>query len=299
MTNNYYQVLGLSQGASIEEIRNAYRSLARKHHPDVDKSPGAEARFKEINEAYQVLSDPKKKELYDEVGHEAFKRRPTGAQDPFGGMRTGGWGPFTYSYSTGSPGSSDFGSVDPFDIFESVFGFRGFRKESRGRDLNFIMDVDFMEAIKGETRMVEINGRRLAVKIPPGARSGTKIKFSGLGETPTQEAKTTPSGDLYITLRVSSHPTFYREADDIYSEKILTFSQLALGDTIEVATVQGEVKLKVPSGTQSGAEFRLRGKGVKTRFGSGDHYVRIGLRVPKSPTGREKSLLEELKRVGL
>ena len=303
---DYYEILGLSKGASEEDLKKAYRNLARKHHPDVDKSPGAEARFKEINEAYQILSDPQKKAAYDRFGHAAFQ--PGGAAsgggfNPFGGAQGGQWGPFSYTYSTGGPGGSEgFGEgsdfADPFDIFESVFGFRGFggREPQRGRDVSYVMDVDFMEAVGGSERTVNVDGKTLHVKIPQGARTGTRIKFAGEGEPGRgRDGKNLPNGDLFITLRVGAHPEFTREGDDVFSEILISYPQAVLGDKIDVTTVQGNVKLSIPSGTQSGTAFRIRGKGVKSNRGTGDHYVRVTISIPKKLSKREKELLEELR----
>jgi len=299
---DYYEILGIPKGSSSEEVKKAYRNLARRHHPDVDKSSGAEQRFKEINEAYQVLSDPQKKETYDHFGKSAFERGGAAAAGPFGAA--GSWGPFTYSYST-SPGSSSFGSAgsefsDPFDIFESVFGFRDFRKPQKGKDLNYVLDVDFTEAVKGGERVVEVNGQVLHIRIPQGARSGTRIKFEGLGEKASgKDGRALPSGDLYITLRVGSHPYFQRDGDDIYSEKFLAFSNLVLGGDVEIETVNGLVRLKIPQGTPPGSEFRIKGKGMKSRYGQGDHYVRISLTVPKNLSKEQKEGLDRLKMLGL
>ncbi len=291
---DYYEILGVPKGSSGEEVKKAYRNLARKHHPDVDKSSGAESRFKEINEAYQVLSDPKKKETYDRFGQSAFER----------GGAAGSWGPFTYSYSTSS-GSSPFDSSgsefsDPFDIFESVFGFRDFRKPQKGKDLSYVLDVDFTEAVKGGERVVEVSGQVLHIRIPQGARSGTRIKFEGLGEKAvTRDGRSLPSGDIYITLRVGLDPRFQRDGDDIYSEKLLTFSILALGGEVEIETINGLVRLKIPQSTPPGCEFRIKGKGVKSRYGQGDHYVRISLIVPKNLSKEQKEGLDRLKMLGL
>ncbi|MCL5003832.1 MAG: DnaJ domain-containing protein [Patescibacteria group bacterium] len=309
---DYYEILGLKKGAAVDEIKKAYRELARKHHPDVDKSPGAEARFKEINEAYQILSDPQKKAAYDRFGHAAFSReagsRSAGQSgfNPFGGAQTGQWGPFTYTYSSGGPSADGFEGfseggdfADPFDIFESVFGFRGFggrREPNKGRDLSYVMDVDFMEAVSGSEKTVNVDGKTLHVKIPQGARTGTKIRFAGEGEPGrTRDGRNLPNGDLYISLRVGTHPRFNREGDDVFSEVLISYPQAVLGDKIEVETVQSPVKLSVPSGTLSGTVFRIKGKGVKSNRGTGDHYVRIIIAVPKKPGKRERELLEELR----
>lgn len=304
-TRDYYEILGLKKGASADELKKAYRNLARQHHPDVDKSPGAEARFKEINEAYQVLSDPKKKQMYDQFGHAAFSRGAGssgagGGFNPFGGgpsTSSGQWGPFTYSYSNGG-GADGEDLSDPFDIFESVFGFRGFggRDPQRGRDVSYVMDIDFMEAVSGGERTVTVDGKTLRVKIPQGARTGTKIKFSGEGNPGrARDGKTLPKGDLYITLRVGAHPNFQRENDDVYSKVEIGYPQAVLGDKIDVETVYGPVKFSVPGGSRSGTVFRLKGKGIKSSRGTGDHYVQVVVKIPKKVSGREKELLENLK----
>lgn len=304
MQNNrdYYEVLGLKKGASGDELKKAYRDLARKHHPDVDKSPGAEAKFKEINEAYQILSDPQKKAAYDRFGHAAFSREagpgPAGQQgfNPFGGASSGQWGPFSYSTGGGGMDGEDF--ADPFDIFESVFGFRGFggREPQRGRDVSYVMDIDFMEAISGGERTVNVDEKTLRVKIPQGARTGTKIRFSGEGGASRgRDGRALPKGDLYITLRVGTHPHFQREDDDVYSKVEISYPQAVLGDKLDAKTVYGPIKFGVPGGTQSGTVFRLKGKGIRSSRGTGDHYVQVTILIPKKPSRREKELLEELK----
>jgi len=307
---DFYEILGLSKGASGEDIKKAYRNLARQHHPDVDKSPGAEGRFKEINEAYQILSDPQKKAAYDRYGHAAFQPGGGAGQgfNPFsagGGSasgRGGQWGPFSYTYSSGGSGGFEGSGgdefADPFDIFESVFGFRGFggREAPRGRDVSYVMDVDFMEAVSGGERTVNVDGKMLHVKIPQGARTGTRIKFAGEGEPGrSRDGKSLPNGDLFITLRVGAHPQFTREGDDIFSEAHISYPRLVLGDKIDVGTVAGEVKLSIPPGTQSGTVFRIKGKGVKSSRGTGDHYARVTISIPKKLSKREKELLEELR----
>lgn len=299
-TRDYYEILGLKKGASADELKKAYRNLARQHHPDVDKSAGAEGRFKEINEAYQILSDPKKKEMYDQFGHAAFSRGagPSGAGqgfNPFGGGSSGQWGPFSYSYSGGGGGED---MSDPFDIFESVFGFRGFggRDPQQGRDVNYVMEVNFMEAVVGAEKTVSVDGRSLHVKIPQGARTGTKIKFAGEGNAGrSRDGRQLPKGDLYITLRVGAHPQFQREDDDVYSKTEISYPQAVLGDKIDVETVYGPVKFSFPGGTQNATVFRLKGKGIKSNRGTGDHYVQVILNIPKKVSGREKDLLEQLK----
>jgi molecular chaperone DnaJ len=296
MATDYYEVLGINKDATRDEIKKAYKRLAKKHHPDVDKSADANEKFKEINEAYQVLSDEKKRAAYDQFGTDAFDQgRGFGG---FGGQaRSGQWGPFTYTYTTsGQAPDFDFADFsDPFSIFEQVFGSRGFgRQPRRGRNLYYTIQVDFMDAVNGLAQEVRLNGKKLKIKIPAGIRDGGQLKFAGEGEPGPQNM---PPGDLYLTVRIQPHPTFTRIGDDIYILKEINFVQVALGDTIEVATVDKPVKLKIPAGTQSGTQFRLRGKGVLhlRGRGKGDQYVRVRVQVPQKLSREQKRLLEEFR----
>lgn len=297
---DYYEILGVNKSASADEIKSAYRKLARKHHPDIDKTEGASERFKEIGEAYQVLSDPQKKGAYDQFGHAAFDRSQgfpgggagAGGFNPFGGG--GGWQ--TYSWSSGgrSGGAGpnvqfDFGGFeDPFELFEQIFGggFGGFARRRPTYQLN----ITFDEAIHGVTKEVEIESRdqqgrihrkRMKIKVPAGVDNGTKVRF----------------GDLDIVFNVSRDPKFLREGADVFSEITVSIPQLVLGDVFEVDTVQGKVKVRVPHGTQPGSLVKLKGKGVPRLGGTGhgDHYVRVNLAVPQNPSKQEKQLYEELK----
>lgn len=301
---DYYSILGVSKNASEAEVKSAYRRLARKHHPDVDKSPGAESRFKEIGEAYQVLSDLNKRRTYDQFGSSAFapgggfggQGSPfSGGFNPFGSAQGGpfGQGGFSYTWSSGGAGGQGAeGFIDPFDLFEQIFGMSGFGAEfAKGfrRRQTFQMDLSFDEAVHGVTKEVEIqrvegnqnkvNRERMSIKVPAGVDEGTRMRF----------------GDVDIIFRVKRHPEFIREGSDIFTESSLSIPQVVLGDTVEVSTVHGKVKLKIPPSTQPGSLIRIKGKGVPTlRGGSGDHYVRIKVEVPKSVSGREKALYEEL-----
>lgn len=295
MKKDFYQVLGVSKGATDAEIKSAYRKLARTHHPDIDKSAGAAEKFKEISEAYQVLSDPQKRASYDQFGHSAFASgagRPGGG-NPFGeGFNPFGNGGFSYSWgsSGGSPGGGGF--VDPFDLFEQIFGNMGFATDfAQGfrRRQSYQMELTFDEAVSGVTKQVEVqriegsNNRvsreRLTIKVPAGVNTGTKMRF----------------GDVDIVFRVKPHPEFTREGYDIFSERKLSIPQVVLGDVIEVKTVHGGVKLKVAAGTQPGSLVRIKGKGVPTlKGGTGDHYVRVMVEVPKTLTSKEKDLYSQL-----
>ncbi len=286
---DFYEVLGVSKKATPEEIKKAYRKLALEYHPDRNKTKGASDKFKEINQAYEVLSDPQKKQAYDQFGSAAFTQG--GFQEgagPFGGgfggdTRTGRYGPFTYTYTTGGPSDFDFGGFsDPFEIFEQFFGGGSpFGRQAQRRPV-YSLSIDFMEAIHGTTKKVTIEGKTQTIKIPKGVDNGSRIRF----------------GDYDVLLSVSPSNKFKREGQDIISETEVSFSQAALGDTINVETVDGPLKIRVPSGTQPNTVIRLRQKGAPYLRGSGkgDHYVRVKVTVPKHLTGRQKKLLEELEK---
>lgn len=342
---DYYEVLGLAKGASKDEIKKAYRKLSKQYHPDINKEAGADEKFKEIAEAYEVLSDEQKRARYDQFGHE----------DPQAGFGGGG-------FSGGG-----FGGFE--DIFSSFFGGGGRRQDPnaprKGDDLQFRMTVDFMEAVFGKETEVEIpteetcetchgsgakpgttpqtcshcNGageinqavdtpfgrmmnrrtcpscrgagkiivekcttcrgagkvqkrKKIKVNIPAGVDDGQQLRVSGQGEPGINGG---PAGDLYIVFSVRNHDQFERDGDDIYYELKLTFPQAALGDEIEVPTVHGKVKLKIPAGTQSGAQFRIKDKGVKNvhGYGTGHQYVIVKVVTPTKLTEKQKQLLRE------
>jgi DnaJ-class molecular chaperone len=275
---DYYQVLGVSKGATDAEIKKAYRKLALEHHPDRNKGDKAsEAKFKEVTEAYEVLSDSQKRASYDQFGHDAFKQG--GGQGPFGGGFGGQNGPFTYTYSTGGNGQGfDFGGFsDPFEIFEQFFG--GGNPFGRERRPVYSLTIDFMDAVKGVTKKVTIEGKSQTVKIPAGVDNGQRVRF----------------GTYDVLIEVKSHPRFKREGYDVVTEEEISFPDAALGTEIEVETVEGKVKLKIPSGTQPNTVIRLRGKGIMHVRGShkGDHYVQVKVVIPKNLTSRQKEILRE------
>lgn len=282
---DYYEVLGLKKTASAAEIKSAYRKLALKYHPDRNKESGAEAKFKEINEAYQVLSDSKKKQTYDQFGHAAFDPSSGmgGGQGPFGGFGgfSGGQaGGFNWSsYSSGGQ-SAEFDFGDPFEIFEQFFG-GGFGGGARRRRPHYSLKVEFMEAVNGVTKEVEIEGKRQKIKVPAGANNGTRIRFT----------------DFDVSIDVGTHPRFKRDGYDVFVDEKISFSTAALGGQIEVVTLTGKIKLKVRSGTPSHSLVRLRDEGIKylQGRGKGDLYVRLIVDVPEKLSREQKAILENLK----
>lgn len=288
---DYYDILGVNKTASAEEIKKAYRKQALEWHPDKhrDNKEAAEKRFKEINEAYQVLSDTQKRAAYDQFGHAAFSPGGAGAGqagNPFGR----GFGPFTYTYtsqggpSTGSgfPGM-DFG--DPFEIFEQFFGgnMGGFGRAARLP--RYSITIDFMEAVKGVEKQVEIEGKKRKLKIPAGIYEGARINFD----------------DFILSVNIKPHEIFERDQDDVYVSVEVPYSVAALGSEIKVPTIDGEVKIKVKAGTQSGTMLRLRGMGIKRLRGSGrgDEYVKINVETPTKLNREQRKLVEQLRETGL
>ena len=268
---DYYEILGVGKNASDDEIKKAYRKLAVKYHPD--KNPGdkeAEAKFKEINEAHDVLSDKQKRARYDQFGHAGV----------------------------GGAGGNPFGGGGAFDdILGSIFGFGGgARRPRRGADYQTSVTLTFEEAIFGTTKKVSVQGKDLKIKIPAGIDDGMSIRLRGKGG-PAPEGGTEP-GDLYVRVRVKSHKHLTREGAIILSEEKIDMVDAALGCEIEVETVDGPITMKVPAGTQSGTPFKLSGHGVPFR-GDGDrgpHIVTIIVETPKNLSKKQKELLEDFKK---
>lgn len=286
---DYYETLGVSKSASSDELKKAYRKKALEWHPDTHKGADkeiAEKKFKEINEAYQILSDSQKKAAYDQYGHDAFA--PGGAASGFSGQgpfgQGGRSGPFTYTYTSqgGENPFSGFDFGDPFDIFESFFGGGGARVQRKPR---YSITVDFMEAVNGVEKTVEINGKKRKIKIPAGISEGTRIDF----------------GDFSLSVDTHPHELFERDGDDIYIKEIIPFSLAVLGGEIEVPTVSGKVKIRVRPGTQSGVMVRLKGRGVThlRGRGKGDQYVRLNILVPEKLTREQREIVGMLQKENL
>ena len=306
---DYYETLGVSKRASDEEIRSAFRKLARKHHPDVAKDKKtAEEKFKEINEAYEVLSDPGKRKKYDQLG--ANWNQPGGFQPPpdwGSGAQPGGY----YQWSGGDGGGIDFefGGTGFSDFFEAFFGggrgrsaFGGFgqreRTAERGSDVEADIMVTLEEALHGATRQVSLRRggskkvETYQVKIPRGVREGQRIRLAGQGEAGERGGK---SGDLFLRVRLARHPDFIVEGADLIHEVRIAPWQAVLGDQLVVPTLEGNARLKVPPGTQGGQRFRLRGCGLPGLSGSrGDLYVVVQIAIPKKLSDREREIWEQL-----
>ncbi|WML47466.1 molecular chaperone DnaJ [Neobacillus sp. PS3-34] len=346
---DYYEVLGLSKGASKEEIKKAYRKLSKQFHPDINKEPDAADKFKEVKEAYETLSDDQKRAHYDQFGH-------TDPNQGFGGFGGGDFG-------------GGFGGFE--DIFNTFFGGGGGGRRRdpnaprQGADLQYTMTVSFEEAAFGKETDIEIpreetcetcsgsgakpgtkpetcqhcqgtgqlnieqntpfgrvvnrrvchhcNGtgkeikhkcstcggagkvkkrRKIHVKIPAGIDDGQQLRMAGQGEAGVNGG---PPGDLYVVFHVRSHEFFERDGDDIYCEMPISFVQASLGDEIEVPTLHGKVKLKVPSGTQTGTKFRLKGKGIPNvrGYGTGDQHIIVRILTPTKLSDKQKQLLRE------
>jgi molecular chaperone DnaJ len=344
---DYYEVLGISKSATKDEIKKAYRKLSKQYHPDINKAEDAADKFKEVKEAYEVLSDDQKKAHYDQFGH-------TDPNQGFGGFGGGG---------------SDFGGFGFEDIFSSIFGGGGRRRDPnaprQGADLQYTMTLSFEEAVFGKETTIEIpreetcetchgsgakpgtkvdtcshcNGsgqlnveqntpfgrvvnrrachhcsgtgkiikekcttcrgdgkvtkrRKINVKIPAGVDDGQQLRVSAQGEPGVNGG---PPGDLYVVFHVRTHEFFERDGDDIYCEMPLTFAQAALGDEVEVPTLHGKVKLKIPAGTQTGTKFRLKGKGVANvrGYGQGDQHIHVRVVTPTKLSEKQKQLLRE------
>ncbi len=294
---DYYATLGVSRSATPDELKKAYRQMAMKYHPD--KNPGnkkSEETFKEVSEAYEILSDPKKREMFDQFGFSGG-----GA-----GQGAGGFGGF--NGGPGGFGGGGFGNQEDVfsDLFGDIFGGRGpgRGRKSRGADLRYTLNVSFEEAAIGSEKVISFirqrSGRdetaKLSVKVPAGVKQGQRLKLTAEGDAPPAGPMAGANGDLYVIINVQDHALFRREEDEVILDVPISYVDAILGSSAEIPTLTGKVALKIPAGTHSGQVFRLKGKGFPKvgGFGSGDMLVKIQVDTPSQVSGRQKELFEEL-----
>lgn len=278
---DYYQTLGVPRSASPDEIKKAYRRLARKYHPDVSKETAAEERFKEVNEAHEVLSDPDKRAAYDQLGQyrpgQDFRPPP-------------GWnGHF-------EPGG-DFS-----DLFSQLFGggaahgrrggFHGRGAAPRGQDVEADLSLTLEEAFHGVERQVHAGGAPIRFRVPPGAQAGKRLKLAGKGQSSPFGGA---AGDLYLNIRIEPHPRYRLEGKDIYLDTPIAPWEAALGASLLVPTLTGNVRIKAAAGARSGQKLRLPGRGMPAKEGAGDFYVQLQIVLPETLSEEERALYERLK----
>ncbi|MFS8159523.1 MAG: DnaJ C-terminal domain-containing protein [Candidatus Roizmanbacteria bacterium] len=282
MAKDHYETLGVSKNATDQEIKAAYRKLAMQWHPDRNKEEGSEKKFKEINQAFETLSNPQKKQTYDQFGADGPASQPRGNG---GGYQSG---PFQYTYSTsGNPfgGFSQDDSSDPFDIFEQFFGGMGGRQSQKRKSL-YQLSITFKEAYSGVEKTVQIEGAKKTIKIPAGVDTNNRIAFA----------------DFDVIIQVSGDSHFKREGQDVYGEISIPLTTALLGGKIDVATISGKtVTVKIKPGTKHGSALRLKGKGFPyvRQSGHGDHYIIFNMGYPEHLTEKQKSIIKDLAKEGL
>lgn len=282
---DYYNVMSLERNATPDQIKTAYRKLARKYHPDVSKEKDAEAKFKELGEAYAVLSDEQKRAQYDQLGSqwqsgEQFTPPP-------------GWQSYSSADGQGFTGA---GAADFSDFFESLFG-GGFRQQrhanreysQRGEDLQSKILISLEDAYHGGTHAIQVNGRTLNIKVPAGVTQGQHIRLAGQGGPGIGKGA---NGDLYLEIDLQLHPLYKIDKKNIYLSLPITPWEAALGATVAVPTLGGKVELKIPAGSQSGQKLRLRGRGLP----GGDQYVVLEIHTPKAETEAAKELYQQMEK---
>jgi curved DNA-binding protein len=308
---DYYATLGVKKDASQDEIQKAYRKLARKFHPDVNKAPEAEVKFKEVGEAYEVLKDADKRQKYDQYGSAWKRAQQTGAPPP-------GWEGVHFDFGNrggGGGGGFDFGDGEFSSFFDMLFGGGGGGRRGRagagfggfggpggvrgvGGDSEAVISISLEEAVRGGKREITVSdpnsGQRktLSVKIPEGVRAGQRIRLAGQGQPGMGGG---PAGDLYLKIEVEADPRFRVEGADLHTTVAVSPWEAALGGDAEVQTLDGAVRVKIPAGSSSGRKIRLRGRGIPQPGGEkGDLLAEIRILVPEKLSDRERELFEEL-----
>lgn len=284
---DYYKILGVSRSADQDEIKKAYRRLARKYHPDVSREKDAEARFKEVSEAYEVLKDPERRATYDQLGSyrqgQDFRPPPGWRGSGFGGGDGSAFSDFFESV---------FGQGSPFG--ESPFGGRRRRSGMKGVDEKARIGISLEDAYQGASKNVRLDaagGRQLKVKIPAGITEGRQIRLSGQGRPGPGGG---PPGDLYLEVHITPHPFFRVEGRDVFLDLPIAPWEAALGESVRVPTLGGSLELKIPPGSQSGRKLRLKGRGLPGSP-TGDQYVVLKIVTPKADTKASKALYEKMR----
>ena len=295
---DYYEILGVSKSSNDDEIKKAYRNLAREHHPDMVKDSDkaqAEKKFKEINEAYQVLSDPEKKRQYDQFGHDAFKQG-AGAGG-FGGV--GGFGGQYGGYSYNGTNIN----IDPFEIFEEVFGFGGFGRPRKGKNIMHEVRVSFEEAVRGAERKIKVSSGEFTIKIPQGIVDGMEMRFAGKG-MPGQDKL--PNGDLLVSFRVAFPNNLERYTENILQIVEVDFVTAILGGEAEVLVVDGDAKtclskktIKIPEKVKHGMRLQLKGFGMPkiNSNHNGDMFIELRVKLPEKLSKNQRKHLEEFRNI--
>ena len=303
MARDHYDALGVSRTASTEEIQRAYRQLARQYHPDVNRDPGAEERFKEVSEAYSVLSDPDTRRRYDRFGPD-FRQIPEGYESYADAAQTGRRGSrrvWVDSNIGGGDRGGGFGAsgINIDDLFSDLFGSRGASGPISGADQEAELELSVEDAYRGGTRRITLSGgagepASFEVVIPPGITDGQRIRLAGLGGQGSGGGTT---GDLYLMVRIAPHPRYRVNGRDISVDLPLAPWEAALGASVPVLTPGGEAKVRVPAGSSTGRRLRLRGEGMPNPRGTpGDLYAEVKIMVPRTLTPRERELFEALRR---
>lgn len=307
---DYYKALGVSRDASQDDLAKAYKRLARKYHPDLNKASNAEAKFKELNEAYEVLKDPEKRSRFDTLGANWKHGVPF---EPPPGWASGGPGGMRYEFRNGGFGGNGFS-----DFFESLFGggggggtsgagfglddlvggMSGRGRRGRGQDVESEVQVELEDAYRGNKRAVELSGptgrRRYDVRIPKGIKDGERMRLANQGLPGPHGQR----GDLYLVIRLTPHPQFRREGDDLIARVEVPCWDAALGAKVRVPTLEGDVDMALPAGLESGQRLRLRAKGMpKPGGGHGDLYAELNITIPTKLTAKQRRLFEELREV--
>lgn len=310
---DYYKLLGVERNAGKDEISKAFKKLARKHHPDLNAGDkAAEEKFKDINEAYEVLKDDEKRKLYDQLGPD-WQHGQNFQQQP-------GFENFTFYGGGGEPGggySASFGGSGFSDFFETLFGgagggrgqsfgpdpFSGFsRRSQRGRDVEAELGLSLEEAYRGGKKSVSISspgggGKSLEINIPAGVKEGARIRLAGQGDPAPGGQGSAQPGDLYLRVKLLPHRHFALEGNNVLYDLNVAPWEAALGVKVRVPTLENEVELAVPPGSSSGKRFRLRGKGLGSGGSKGDQYVRLHIKMPHKLEAEEKELWEKLAQI--